>query len=138
MLKSRKWRPIASSIFLILLLAVAVFIYFLLKLNILPLKYLIPVIAGIALLICLVGVLLFYRMRKKRSKIRRVRRIIGVILSLILTFALFFGSVFLYRVDQTKSAVIAQPGTSPRAVVGVYVKNDDPAQSLSDMSDYCT
>ena len=137
MLKSRKWRPIASSIFLILLLAVAVFIYFLLKLNILPLKYLIPVIAGIALLICLVGVLLFYRMRKKRSKIRRVRRIIGVILSLILTFALFFGSVFLYRVDQTKSAVIAQPGTSPRAVVGVYVKNDDPAQSLSDMSDYC-
>ena len=41
MLKRSKWRPIARSLFFILFLAVAIFFYFLLKLDILPLKYLI-------------------------------------------------------------------------------------------------
>ena len=48
MLKRSVWRPIALSILVILLLAVAVFFYFLLVLDILPVKYLIPIIAVFA------------------------------------------------------------------------------------------
>ncbi len=136
MLKRSKWRPIALSFFFILFLAVAIFFYFLLKLDILPLKYLIPIAAVIALLVCLVGFLLFYRMRKKRSHARRVRRIFGIILSCLFTIALLFGAVVLNRIDETKNAVIAQPESSPRSVVGVYVQKDDPAASLADTADY--
>ena len=92
MLKSKKWRPIAISIYSILLLAAAVFLFFLLKLDILPMNYLIPIVAVIILFVSLIGVLLFYRMRKKRSKSRRIRRIIGVVLSFILTIAMLFGA----------------------------------------------
>ena len=83
MLKRSVWRPIALSILIILLLAVAVFFYFLLVLDILPVKYLIPIIAVFVLLVTVSGLLLFYRIRKKRSPARRVRRIIGVVLSVV-------------------------------------------------------
>lgn len=136
MLKSKKWRPIALSVFFILLIAAAVFFYFLLKLDILPLKYLIPLAAVILLFVCLIGFLLFYRMRKKRSKARRIRRIIAIVLSLIFTTVFLFGSVFLKRVDDTKNAVVVQPDSTPRAIVGIYVKTDDPAANLSDTTGY--
>ena len=136
MLKSKKWRPIAISIYSILLLAAAVFLFFLLKLDILPMNYLIPIVAVIILFVSLIGVLLFYRMRKKRSRSRRIRRIIGVVLSFILTIAMLFGAIVLNRVNETKNAVIAQPDSSPRAVVGVYVLKDDAAAALSDTAQY--
>lgn len=136
MLNSSKWKPIALSIFFVLLIAAAVFFFFLLRLAILPLEYVILITAVILLLVCMVGVLFFYRLHKKRSKVRRIRRIIGIVLAAFLTFAFLLGAVILNRVEKTKNAVIAQPDSNPRAVVGVYVKKADPAVSLSDMSGY--
>ena len=136
MLNSSKWKPIALSIFFVLLIAAAVFFFFLLRLAILPLEYIILITAVVLLLVCMVGVLFFYRLHKKRSKVRRIRRIIGIVLAAFLTFAFLLGVVILNRVEKTKNAVIAQPNSNPRAVVGVYVKKADPAVSLSDMSGY--
>ena len=136
MLKRSKWRPIAIAVLAVLLIAAALFFYFLLKLDVLPRLYLLLIAAVVVLLVYMAGVLLFFGMHKKRSPARRVRRIIGIVLSVILSVAFIFGSVILNRVDQTKNAVIVRPDDAPRAVVGVYVSNDDSAQTLADLADH--
>ncbi len=136
MLKSKKWRPIALTVFLIVLLSAAAFLYFLLKVDILPQEYLIILVASIVLLVTIIGVLLFYRMRKKRSKARRVRRIIAVVLSVVFSCVCLYGAAVMFRLNETKNAVIVNPNDTPRAVVGVYVMADDPASSLANLSDY--
>lgn len=133
MLKRSKWRPIAIAILAILLLAASVFFFFILRLNILPDLYHLLIAAVIVLLVYICGVLLLFGMRKKGSPSRRVRRIIGIVLSIILSAAFLFGTVILNRVDQTKKAVITNPEDSPRAVIGVYVLKDDPAKTLSEL-----
>lgn len=136
MLKRSKWKPIALSFYFILLAAVAVFFIFLLKLNILPLAFLLPLCIIIALFVCLIGWLFFYRIRKKPSKLRRIRRIFGIVLSVLLTAVCVMGAVIFYRAEEAKSSVSTQPDSTPRAVIGVYVRADDPAESLSEMADY--
>ena len=136
MLKRSKWRPIAIAVLAVLLIAAALFFYFLLKLDVLPRLYLLLIAAVVVLLVYTAGVLLFFGMHKKRSPARRVRRIIGIVLSAILSVAFIFGSVILNRVDQTKNAVIVRPDDAPRAVVGVYVSNDDSAQTLADLAEH--
>ena len=136
MLKRSKWRPIAIAVFAVLLLAVAAFFFFLMKLNVLTTDYLLLVIAIAVLLVYIAGVLLFFGMRRKRSPGRRVRRIIGIVLSFVFAAAFLFGAAVLKKVDETKNAVIAKPDESPKSVVGIYVLPDDAADSLSDLSGY--
>ena len=85
MLKRSKWRPIATVTVAILLLAAVAFFFFVLKLDVLPSEYLLLVVAVAVLFVYVVGVLLFFGMRRKRSPARRVRRIIGIVLSVILS-----------------------------------------------------
>lgn len=136
MLKRSKWRPIAIAVFAVLLLAVAAFFFFLMRLDVLTTDYLLLVIAVAVLFVYIAGVLLFFGMRRKRSPARRVRRIIGIVLSLVLAAAFLFGATVLNKVEQTKRAMIATPEESPRSVVGIYVLPDDAAKSLSDMAGY--
>ena len=136
MLKRSKWRPIAIAVFAVLLLAVAAFFFFLMRLDVLTTDYLLLVIAVAVLFVYIAGVLLFFGMRRKRSPGRRVRRIIGIVLSLVFTAAFIFGSSLLNKVEQTKKAMIVQPESSPKSVVGIYVLPDDAATSLSDMAGY--
>ncbi len=136
MLKRSKWRPIAIAVFAVLLLAVAAFFFFLMRLDVLTTDYLLLVIAVAVLFVYIAGVLLFFGMRRKRSPARRVRRIIGIVLSLVLAAAFLFGATVLNKVEQTKRAMIATPEDSPKSVVGIYVLPDDAAKSLSDMSGY--
>ena len=133
MLKRSKWRPIAIAILAVLLLAAMLFFFFLLRLDVLPALYLLLIAAVVVLFVYTAGVLLFFGMHRKCSPARRVRRIIGIVLSAILSVAFVFGAVILNRVDQTKNAVIARPDDAPRAIMGVYVANDDSAQTLADL-----
>ena len=94
MLKSSKWRPIALAVLIILLLAAAVFLFFLMKLNVLPTDYLLLIAAIVVLFVYVAGVLLFFGMRRKRSPGRRVRRIIGIVL-LVIYIALSIAMGFL-------------------------------------------
>ena len=136
MLKRSKWRPIAIAVFAVLLLAVAAFFFFLMRLDVLTTDYLLLVIAVAVLFVYIAGVLLFFGMRRKRSPARRVRRIIGIVLSLVLAAAFLFGATVLNKVEQTKRAMIATPEDSPKSVVGIYVLPDDEAKTLSDMAGY--
>ena len=136
MLRKTQWRPIAIALSAILLLAAAVFFFFLIRLDILPDLYLYLIISFIVLFIYTCFVLLFFRMRKKGSTSRRIRRIIGIILSVFFSASFLYGAVFLNRVEQTKQAVTINTEDSPRAIIGVYVLKDDAANALSDMGSY--
>lgn len=135
MLKRRVWKPIAASLFTIVLLSVLILFYMLLRVDFLIPEYLILVVAVFILFLYLIGVLLFYGIRRKRSTARRIRRIFGVILSVIMIAGCISGSIMLLRIDQAKSSV-TKVGSGIRALIGVYVKKDDPAQSLNDLADY--
>ena len=135
MLKRRVWKPIAGILFLILLFAVAAFVYFLLKVDLLPAKYLIAVYAVLALLVVLVGFLFYHGLHRKRSKYRRIRRIIGVVLAVIITLGCVAGCFMLERVEQTKQTVTNIKATN-RAVLGMYVFDGDAAQTLPDVAGY--
>ena len=133
MLKRTQWRPIAIVLSAILLLAAAVFYFFIIRLNVLPDLYLYLITALIILILYTCFVLLFFRMRKKGSVARRIRRIIGIVFCIVLSASFLYGAVILNRVEQTKKAVTVNSEDSPRAVIGVYVMKDDNAAVLSDL-----
>ena len=108
----------------------------LLKLDILIKEYLQLAAAIMLLFLYVTGVLLFYGMRRKRSNLRRVRRIIGLVLCVIMTAGCVYGAILFFRVDQAKNSIIATDDSDIRAVVGVYVGKDDAAQSLADIGGY--
>ena len=106
MLKRSKWRPIAIAVFAVLLLAVAAFFFFLMRLDVLTTDYLLLVIAVAVLFVYIAGVLLFFGMRRKRSPARRVRRIIGIVLSLVLAAAFLFGATVLNKVEHALFVIV--------------------------------
>ena len=136
MLKRRVWIPIASAVFAVALIAAVLFFYSLLKVDILITELLLLVAAVLVLFLYVAGVLLFYGLHRKRSAMRRVRRIIGVVLSLVITFGCGFGAILMRDVNKTKNSVIAKPEEQNRAIVGVYVMKDDAAQTVGDTGGY--
>lgn len=136
MLKRRVWKPIAGIIFLITLVSVALFFYTLLKLDILIPEYLMIATAVLALLLFLVGFLLYHGLHRKRSTARRVRRILGVILAVIVTLVSLLGTYLLSGLVRTRDAVTSKPQSEVRGYISVFVLNDDPAQDIAGMGDY--
>ncbi len=136
MLKKRYWKPIAGILFLIMLLAAVLFFYYLLITDLLIPEYLALVAAVVVLFVYVSGVLLFYGMRKKPSSHRRIRRIIGVLLAILTSVFCLLGAYLLSGIKTAKEEVVKTETDTPRAVIGFYVKNDDPAQSLEDTADY--
>lgn len=136
MLKKRVWRPIGLTVFFLALISVCLFFYSLLKVDLLLDEYLQLIAAVLVFFLYFTGVMLFYGMKRKRSVMRRVRRIIGIFLAIVQIAACLYGAVFLFRLDQTKREFSTKPEGQLRAIVGVYVKDDDPAQSITDMGTY--
>ena len=136
MLKRRVWKPIAGIIFFVLILCVALFFYTLIKLDILLPQYLIIVAAVMALLVFLVGFLLYHGLHRKRSHARRVRRIVGVTLAVIVAAVSLLGAYILSGVERTKQAITNRPASEIKGYITVYVRSDDAAQELASMGDY--
>ena len=136
MLKKRYWKPIAGIMFLIMFLAAVLFFYYLLITDLLIPEYLALVTAVVVLFVYGSGVLLFYGMRKKPSSHRRFRRIIGVVLAILTSVVCLIGAYLLSGINNAKEEVVKTESDTPRAVLGVFVKKDDPAQDLSTAKDY--
>ena len=136
MLKRRVWIPLAGVIFAVTLAAVALFFHTLLKVDFLIGDYLALVVAIFAFIVYLSGVLLFFGMRKKPSSLRRVRRIIGILLCVVVTVGSLIGAYLLNGVSRAKETVTTVETNRVAAVIGIYVKKDDAAQTLADTAQY--
>lgn len=122
-----KYRSLCLLLTLILLVTGGVFMYQLISSSFLTVPLLI--ICGVVLLSLAAAVfLLTWELRK------RIRSIIGCLLALLILVVQALGG---HYVDISADALqkITNPGNE-FAEVGVYVKNEDPAQSLADLKGY--
>lgn len=133
--KSRKKaRNIIGKILVVLQAIVSVlFVWGLISIDMLPFKYLAIVIGLIVLLFLSV----FFSQRMKNvttKKDKRVRRILGKILSVILIIVMATGSFYVGKVDNAVGAVTG--GSHKIDSVVVAVLSDDPAETINDTKEY--
>lgn len=123
----RRDRLPGTIITLILFLAVLAFTVLLLYTNLIPMKYIGIIFLGLLILVLLIH-LLVLKFRKK------VRFWIGVVLSVILL--LILGGVSFYIHKTVSSLDTITEVNKDTVEVGVYVMQDDPAQTMHDAAGY--
>lgn len=120
-LKSKKLGFILSGIQGVV---TAVFIGLLIYLNMLPAKYLVPVIF---ILLLFLGYDVFSQFSKKF-------RTSGKIVAVLITIVLIIGSFFVAKANQLFDGITGS--NTKTDVIGVYVLKEDPAKTLGDAKDY--
>lgn len=133
MKKDKLWTIL--SIFIILLQGVAEALTagIILRLNILPGKYMLVVAIVLILLLMLTAMLLFLRGKKKISA---TRRIIACILALLIVCGCALVSKLAADAYNTIHTVTGNTLETSVRNMYVFVRNEDPAQSLADTKDY--
>lgn len=128
MIKTKKQDRIPGIIIsAVLFCAEMAFIVLLLYTKLISVKYI-----GVISAVLLVFLLLVYLLVRKARK--KIRFIIGVVLSVLILAVLGTGSLYIYK---TVSALDTITGVNKDVTkINVYVKEDDPAQKLADASGY--
>ena len=128
MIKTKKQDRVPGSIIsAVLFCAEMAFIVLLLYTKLISVKYI-----GVISAVLLVFLLLVYLLVRKARK--KIRFIIGVVLSVLILAVLGTGSLYIYK---TVSALDTITGVNKDVTkINVYVKEDDPAQKLADASGY--
>lgn len=137
-----KWGKTAVVLLLLQFVSGATLMGALVILNMLPEVYLIICGAFLLLLVILSFRLLFSRKRKtkkngkKKSKIGMyIKRILGTILSVILTIGCLIGTYAVVKGIGTLSDILNDTVTIEETT-SAFVLKDDPAKSISDAADY--
>lgn len=128
MIKTKKQDRVPGIIIsAVLFCAEMAFIVLLLYTKFISVKYI-----GVISAMLLVFLLLVYLLVRKARK--KIRFIIGVVLSVLILAVLGTGSLYIYK---TVSALDTITGVNKDVTkINVYVKEDDPAQKLADASGY--
>lgn len=128
MIKTKKQDRVPGIIIsAVLFCAEMAFIVLLLYTKLISIKYI-----GVISAMLLVFLLLVYLLVRKARK--KIRFIIGVVLSVLILAVLGIGSLYIYK---TVSALDTITGVNKDVTkINVYVKEDDPAQKLADASGY--
>ena len=133
-MKANKILNFISAFLLIVQVAVeALFGAVVLQLNMLPDRYVIVLCIGLALLLLLTAGLLFLRGKKPVSLIRRI---IGFVLVAIILFGCLVGAKMVKDAYDTLHKVTVVPSDIDEEGVCVFVREDDPAQTLEDTASY--
>ncbi len=136
MLGKKSWVILSSSILAVLFLAEAVMFVQIVRLNMLPLKFVIGILCVLLVILGAVWVLFIAGINvRKPYKARRVRRIIGAVISLIVILASIFVDLFTDKVIRT-IANVTDDNVTVSTKYGVYVLADDPAKDIKDAKKY--
>ena len=104
------------------------------RLNMLPSIYLAVLGTVLLLLWGIVGVLVWFKTRHSTQRALHVRRIIAVVLSLLMILGCGLATAAVSKAYQTLGTISS---TSMKTTsFGIYVRMDDPAQSLEQTADY--
>ena len=101
-------------------------------LDMLPGKYVALAWGLLLLLAGLTGVLMLLPGRKEGKG----RRIAGAVIAILVAVGCLFGSSTLSKLSHTMNSITHGQNTGITATVGVYVLEEDPAQTLADAKDY--
>ena len=134
MVKANKILNFISAFLLVVQAAIeALFGVVVLQLNMLPDRYVIVLCIALVLLLLLTAGLLFLRGKKPVSL---VRRIIGFVLVAIILFGCLVGAKMVKEAYDTLHKVTVVPSDIDEEGVCVFVREDDPAQTLEDTASY--
>ena len=112
---------------LLVLITAIVFVVMLLNMNVVPTKFLAGIGIIMLILIVIVGLLVW-------STDCMIRFIVGVILAAVFAAVFIIGSIYVYK---THSALAGISGVNTEITeVGIYVRADDAADSVSVTADY--
>lgn len=115
---------IITAIFLIIVLA---FTGLLIHTKLIPTKYLAIIAMSLILVVAVVGLLVM-------KFHHRIRFWVGTVLAVLVTVVLGIGSNYIYKTTQTIDNI--SNVTTEVAQIDVYVKTEDPAQSVEETADY--
>lgn len=128
MIKTKKQDRVPGIIIsAVLFCAEMAFIVLLLYTKLISVKYI-----GVISAMLLVFLLLVYLLVRKARK--KIRFIIGVVLSVLILAVLGTGSLYIYKTVSTLDTITGVNKDITK--INVYVKEDDPAQKLADASGY--
>lgn len=124
---NRAFRTVGKFLVLIQLLLTLVFLAFTWRLGMIPEKY----VAGLGAILLIFAALLF-----TLQAISRGKAILSKLVSVLMSAVLIFGSVYLYRTHDAVQDISGDTlGTQINSML-VAVRSDDPAEKVSDTSDY--
>lgn len=124
---NRTFRTVGKFLVLIQMLLTLIFIAFTWRLGMIPVKY----VAGLGAILLVFAAVLF-----TFQSISRGKAIISKLVSLLMSAVLIFGSVYLYRTHNAIWDISGDTlGTQINSML-VAVRSDDPAEKVSDTSDY--
>jgi LCP family protein required for cell wall assembly len=135
MLHRKQWIPLATAILIVQAAMEGHAVFRMIRLGMLPTGWLMVVIAAAAGLVVLTACLMFGGMKKGPGKGRRIRRVIAVVLAVVMMIGSILVSAMAMQVDDTVRTV-TKKDRSVSAMVGVYVKADDPAKTIQDAAGY--
>lgn len=106
-------------------------------LDMLPFKYLAVINVFLAALITVMSIMIFKKSKKSKAKdgIGIGRKILSVILVLAICTGSLYAGMFAMKTRKTLNN-ITNSQTDVRAVIGVYVRAEDPAQTINDCVGY--
>lgn len=125
--KQKRDRLISGAILVFQLITSVILIGFILNLNVLTPKYVIPIVIVVFLLFALV--LASQLIKKRNSK----RKLFGRIVSLILSCLMVFSSTYVLKTHDTISAISGADYETQSILV--YVKADSSAKAIEDVQD---
>lgn len=133
MIRNRIWHRIAAVVFLITLAAVGYAVFRIVRLGMLPQKYLIALCAVFAALLCLCAFLLFKK-GQHRNHIRQFRRIMACVLCAALSGVSVYAAGMAAQLQNTVETTTSDTQTEVTGTpVGVYVLADDTASQIDDV-----
>ncbi len=132
MKRSTIWNVIFAAVWLFQLAAEGLTLAIIWRLDVLPAKYNILVIVVFAVLGLLTGAILF--LHGKGKTVGMARRLIACVLALVIVCGCAAASVVASKVYNTLHEITKQPETGETRTV--YVRVDDPAESLLDAGAY--
>ena len=135
MISKKQWLPVVVIILIVQAAAEAMVVYNVLKLGMLPTPYLVGLFAALLVLMVVTMLLLWLGMNKAPSKAKRIRRIIGIAFAAIVVIFSFFGSGILGKAISAINK-ITDDESSMEACVGIYVLQEDKAQTINDLKGY--
>lgn len=133
MKQSKLWNLLFAVLWLLQLVAEVITLMTIQRLDMLPDQYVILLVAFFLALWAIMGLMLFMRSKSGRSGLRQ-----GTACFLVLAIVLGCAGVTTVAADvyETLHAVVQQPSIENKLTRTVYVRADDPAQTLFDAAGY--
>lgn len=131
----KKWLPIAIVV-LIVMAASEIYLMIRIKmLDMLPTIYVTMIALCLVLLLLIVAALMFTGNKKHATTGRTVKRVIAIILAAAVAAVSIFASMAVAKIENTVNKVTDTKKTLD-AMVGVYVRSDDSAETIEDAKAY--